>query len=251
MFSLWLKRVIRRLPHSAQQEARRAQCWWQIRNGRFRSPEPDYAGLPHLIRRGDWVVDIGANVGHYTSRFSELAGPAGRVIAFEPIPATFEILAANSRHFPYRNTTLVNAALSDCARIAGMSVPEWAYGGPNYYRAHMTRTGGAVDVLCWAVDSFPFPHRVALIKIDVEGNAAAALRGACRLIERDRPFLIVEGEAHEFLPALTHLGYRAWKYPGSPNVLLACDWPGYEGGPEIVAAGQKMSEHPDLIYRVT
>lgn len=46
---------------------------------------------------GDWALDIGANVGHYTKRMSDLAGPEGRVIAFEPVPDTFAVLCANAQ----------------------------------------------------------------------------------------------------------------------------------------------------------
>src|SRR5690348_7048474 len=40
-----------------------------------------------LVRAGMNVVDIGANAGFYTLAFSRLAGPGGRVWAFEPLPA--------------------------------------------------------------------------------------------------------------------------------------------------------------------
>jgi FkbM family methyltransferase len=241
MPSFWLRHLAAKLPYSLQQEARRLQCRWQIFRGRFRSREPEYDDLRKFVKPGDWVLDIGANVGHYSLRLCELVGPSGRVIAVEPVPATFEILAANSLHFAHRNTTLLNVAISDHASITRMDVPSWSYGGPNYYRAHMTETGGVVDVLCCTVDSLEIPHRVALIKIDVEGNARAALRGGTSLIARDRPMLIIEGEPHEFLPSLTDFDYHAWKYRDSPNVLLAANWQGYEGGPELVDAAQLMS----------
>jgi len=35
-----------------------------------------------LIRRGDWVLDIGANIGAHTLQFADLVGDGGRVIAF-------------------------------------------------------------------------------------------------------------------------------------------------------------------------
>jgi FkbM family methyltransferase len=38
------------------------------------------------IQPGDCVWDVGANVGFYSKKFSQLAGPMGRVYAFEPSP---------------------------------------------------------------------------------------------------------------------------------------------------------------------
>ncbi|WP_446011711.1 hypothetical protein [Candidatus Electrothrix sp.] len=36
--------------------------------------------LPKLIRRGDLVVDVGANIGFYTAIFSKLVGSEGRCL---------------------------------------------------------------------------------------------------------------------------------------------------------------------------
>ena len=44
------------------------------------------------IKLGDIVWDVGANVGHYTMKFAEACGSDGRVVAFEPFPATLECL---------------------------------------------------------------------------------------------------------------------------------------------------------------
>ena len=40
--------------------------------------EPEYGCLGDWIAEGDWVVDVGANVGHYTVRLSQLVGVSGR-----------------------------------------------------------------------------------------------------------------------------------------------------------------------------
>lgn len=47
------------------------------------------------LRPGDVVVDVGANIGYYTLLGARLVGESGRVYAFEPDPASFEILARN------------------------------------------------------------------------------------------------------------------------------------------------------------
>ena len=176
------------------------------------------------------MLDIGANVGHCTLKLSELVGPAGRVIAFEPVPATFEVLTANSHLSPCANITLINAALADRSGIRRIAVPDWPNGIPNYYRASLKDGDDLCRVLCLAVDDLGLRHPIALIKIDVEGAAAAVVAGAMRLIARDRPILIVEGEAAELLPLLESVGYEAWRCPGSPNVILSAGWTGGPGG---------------------
>ena len=48
-----------------------------------------------FIKPGDTVIDVGANIGDLTLPMSLLAGPAGRVYAFESHSDTFHVLAAN------------------------------------------------------------------------------------------------------------------------------------------------------------
>src|SRR5208283_615601 len=48
--------------------------------------------LAGLVRRGDIVFDVGANLGIFTALMSNLVGPGGRVHAFEPSPDTCRLL---------------------------------------------------------------------------------------------------------------------------------------------------------------
>jgi len=45
-----------------------------------------------IIKEGDVVIDIGANVGVYTIFLSKLVGKTGKVYAFEPDPRSISIL---------------------------------------------------------------------------------------------------------------------------------------------------------------
>src|SRR5438128_7943415 len=133
-----LKRIVARLPDRWQFELRRFRYARQIAQGTFDTPEPEYKLLSQWIKPGDWVLDIGANVGHYTKRLSELVGDHGRVIAFEPVPTTFHLLAANVQLFEHSNVTLINAAASDKLGIAGMSMPVFSTGLTNYFQASIS-----------------------------------------------------------------------------------------------------------------
>jgi FkbM family methyltransferase len=212
----WLKRFAKALPDSLQFELRRHYYRWQIRHGRFQTLEPEFALLSTWIRDGDWVIDVGANVGHYTAELSRLVGPTGRVIAVEPIPTTFALLAANVCHFQYRNVTLLNAAITDRCDLVGMSVPKVADGK---YLAHIT--GGTADreVLGLALDELDLPRKIRLMKIDVEGHELAVLRGSERILTEDQPMLIVEVTANATIDLLKCYGYEVQRFPGSPNTV--------------------------------
>jgi protein-L-isoaspartate O-methyltransferase len=53
-----------------------------FRHESFHTNEHEYAFSSKLVEPGDWVLDIGTNVGHYTIMHSKLMGDAGRVVAF-------------------------------------------------------------------------------------------------------------------------------------------------------------------------
>jgi FkbM family methyltransferase len=219
-----LRRAAAQLPNRWQIALKRLHYARQIKHGRFVPPELEYEILHTLISPGDWVIDIGANVGHYTKRFSELAGPEGRVIAFEPVPTAFALLSANAQQFTYSNVSLINAAVSDKLEIAGMSVPNFSTGLPNYYEARLSEDGdAALSVLTLSIDSLRINQRVSLVKIDTEGHESFVLAGMRGLIKKYHPVLIVETESEEVIAGLTSSGYIAEKLQDSHNFILKPD----------------------------
>ncbi len=219
-----LKKLAEYASDRNQQTMKRYYFGRQIRRGVFRSDEPEYESLHELVSEGDWVIDVGANVGHYTLRLSQLVKSSGHVFAFEPIPLTFELLAANCTLSPYRNITLFNAAASDSAGVTTMQVPV-REGRLNYYKARMTTDGTAAN--CWNVfkfkiDALDLPQRVSLVKIDAEGHELHVVQGMTGLIERHHPIVVIERSwATSFLESLGYVGTRrsgspnyVWRYPG-------------------------------------
>lgn len=219
-----LKRLAARLPQLWQYELKHFYYGLQISKHRFFTTEPEYALLSTLLSPGDCVIDVGANVGHYTRRFSELVGKNGRVIAFEPVPETFAVLAGNVQLFPFSNVTLINAAISDKEAFAGISTPLFKTGLKNLYMAHLIHDTDeqqeGLQVMTLRLDPLNIPRRVSLVKIDVEGHEAFALQGMADLLQRDHPTLIVETDSSEVEASLSSMGYLAERLDGSPNILF-------------------------------
>jgi FkbM family methyltransferase len=213
-----LKRVAARLPMGAQHELRRLFFHQQIRRRSFFTDEKEYALLDRFLKPGDWALDIGANVGQYTMRMAELVGPAGRVIAIEPVPETFALLAANARLFKHANVSLLNVAASDRTASVGMEIPRWSEGSQNYYQAHLVPEASGLTIVSFAVDSLSLPQ-MRLVKIDAEGHELPVLRGMRGLLERDHPILIVETGSVETGDLLDAMGYATERLPGSSNLL--------------------------------
>jgi FkbM family methyltransferase len=210
-----IRPLVSLLPGSLRASLRGWHHRRQMSRGKFRSPEPEWDRLGEWVNPGDTVLDVGANVGHYTCRMSELVGPGGRVIAFEPVPATFAALVANSKAFRFRNVTLLNAAVGEAVGTVGMSVPAGAEG------SYLARVDPAAELKCLvlSVDSLALPGPVRAVKIDAEGYEPKVLAGMTELLTRDRPVVILErnAEAERLLEAM---GYTITRSPGkTPNVV--------------------------------
>lgn len=220
----WLKSLASRFPPRLQQELKRVRFQRQLRSGTFATAEPEYVHLAEWIAVGDWVIDVGANVGHYTIRLSQLVGEAGRVLAFEPVPETFELLAANLAFVGAHNVSLFNVAVSASSAIMSLSIPQFPSGLANFYCAGLTSTSpwphdreADFNVMTLALDTLAIPRRVSLVKLDVEGHELSALQGMEQLLRRDRPRLIVEGATAGICSLLGELDYESVQFPQSPN----------------------------------
>ena len=150
----------------------------------------DREQLDYLRRfaAGNVVCDVGANIGNHTLAFAEVAS---RVIAFEPNPLIFELLKLNCRDHP--NVTPLRLAASDSAGTARASAPRTNYGESRITDAPKD---GELPLTFDLVRLDDVPElnaeRVGLIKIDVEGHEANVLRGAERLLRRDKPLVVLE-----------------------------------------------------------
>jgi FkbM family methyltransferase len=167
----------------------------QMKKKMFRSKEADFYRLSEWVSIGDWVIDIGANIGYYTVELAQLVGNKGRVFAFEPVLQTFELLAANVSRLNLENVTLFNLAASENIGRAGINIPKFDTGLDNYYRASLTENCSCRQVFCIPINSVKFPVPIKLVKIDVEGHELQTLKGMSGLLKNDRPLLIVEGDS--------------------------------------------------------
>jgi FkbM family methyltransferase len=202
------------LPATFRAELRALWHSLLIATHHFRCEEPEWQRLEEWVGPGDAAIDVGADVGYYTSRLSELVGTTGHVIAIEPQHESFCALTRNSRLFRHRNVTLLNMAASDTHSFRRMSVPR---GEPGLARIDEL---GAQACLGMTIDGLAIPGPVRLVKIDVEGHELQVLKGMEELLERYRPVIIFESrpDAAEFL-ARRGYALSADRNRRSPNVV--------------------------------
>jgi FkbM family methyltransferase len=90
--------------------------------------------IKKLIRKGDYVIDIGANLGYYSRLFAKLTGPKGKVFSVEPVTLFRKILKINTSGF--KNTTIIPYALgTEDDKSIVMGIPK----SNKYLRHGLTR----------------------------------------------------------------------------------------------------------------
>jgi len=146
-----------------------------------------------LLRPGDCVIDIGANVGYYTMVAAKLVGPAGCVHAFEASPQTAAWLEANATLNPGANIHVHSQAVTDRCGKTEFFAAAADRTGYSSIRDLGEQTAAVATVPTISLDSMltELPA-TRLVKIDVEGAELLALKGMRGLIERDRPYFIFE-----------------------------------------------------------
>ncbi|MBI5451175.1 MAG: FkbM family methyltransferase [Gammaproteobacteria bacterium] len=215
------KTIAARLPFNVQHELKRCYFRSLIAKNKFVTNEPEFQQLDSMISAGDWVIDIGANIGHYTKRFSDIVGASGRVFAFEPVVATFCLLTENARGFKCKNVTLLNVAASENTAETGVSIPQFDTGLMNYYQARLTKDSNSdVKAMTLSLDSLNINNKISLVKIDAEGHEKSVIRGMTKLIENCHPTLIVETSDYDLIAELNSFGYKHERLEGSPNIIF-------------------------------
>ena len=173
------------------------------------------AAFRQLIKPGDVVADVGANIGSHTLLYSELVGPAGQVYAFEPQRQIFQILCGNLALNNISNVDARRQGLGRSRDTLRVSTPS-ADTPANYGGVSLGQEGrDAVEVV--KLDSLKL-ERLDFVKIDVEGMEEAVIRGGLDTIKRLRPKLYVENDSGHtrieqstsLIRLIRSLGYRLW-----------------------------------------
>jgi FkbM family methyltransferase len=218
---------------------------------------PEYNEVPTLkavLGPRDVYVDIGAHLGLYSCIAARMNK---QVVSVEPHPLNVRLLRENTRRNDLRNVEILPVAVSDSPGSAvllggqqgGSLVKGWGGIAANY------ETRVATDTLD-NILAGRFDGQRLVIKVDVEGNELAVLRGARRtLVRTPAPVWMMEiGLTENFAGATNpHFqdifdmfwshGYRAWALSAPGRAITR-----QEVG-RWIAAG--ATEHGDINYMFT
>ncbi|WP_421910907.1 FkbM family methyltransferase [Marinobacter sp.] len=179
--------------------------------------------IKQVVKSGDLVLDIGANIGVHSLVFSTLVGSSGQVVAIEPQSKVRKRLEVNLENNQIDNVVVLGCAIGaeECsARIYDIAKNNdgAATLRPSKPEKHNKFEDIEVKTLDFIEDRTGF-GRFDIVKIDVEGAELEVLKGLSKLFEFRPPrCLFVEcidsnlkrfdTSSEELIARLENFGYR-------------------------------------------
>lgn len=151
-----------------------------------------------LIGPDSVVVDAGANVGFYSLYLASFLTGAGSLYGFEPVPTNWEKLQKNLSHNPHLPIVPLQKGLWYEATNVTLALDEVHGDNHGSFSAGALSTNGdrhSFECQMVTLDSYFEENKIErldLIKMDIEGAEFSALKGAEGLLEKHRPFLLLE-----------------------------------------------------------
>jgi len=187
-----------------------------------------------IIKKGDVVVDIGANIGYYTLLFAKLVGEQGKVFAFEPESNNFALLQKNLKINGYENVIIIKKAVSDISGKRKLYLNEKNLG--QHTTIAPTNNGHAVEVDSIRLDDFfeKSQQKIDFIKIDIEGGEINALKGMSKILKSFRditlmsefnPFLLRKFgiDPQEYENLLKDFNFKIYELDGKRKTIIPFD----------------------------
>ena len=147
-----------------------------------------------IVREGDTVLDIGANIGMVTVLLSDLVGKNGHVHSFEPNPSLLDGLRQTVSRNKITNVTLHPVALGSKPGTLELMVPSHNKGAGSLVRYKGQENCAAINVPVVTLDEICKNEQISsirLIKIDVEGFETEVFLGAQQLLSTIQPDAIL------------------------------------------------------------
>ena len=159
----------------------------------------------NLVRAGEVVFDVGANIGWYTTLAGKLVDD-GKVYAFEPIDVVASELRKNIGLNHLDNVAVQQIALSDRSGFGCIWFSE-----ENWGLSSLTQRNSQKPIRrCIELKTLDHWVRensietVTLIKCDIEGAEILFLRGATETVKHFQPIILLELNT----PALHNFGFE-------------------------------------------
>lgn len=162
--------------------------------------EGDFMHFLNLLKNGDTILDIGANIGVMTVHLARKY-PDSKIIAFEPMPCNIRTFKRVMAHYKLNNVQLIEKALGNHEGEVNMILPTEKkvrmHGLSHVVHSSITEFnhGEVHRAPLTSLDALPELEGVPTvggIKIDVENYEYFVLDGGRNLIKKYRPLIYIE-----------------------------------------------------------
>jgi FkbM family methyltransferase len=211
------------------------KCEYSRKRFIYRKSEvPEVCIMQNIVKEGDCVLDIGANIGYWTTVLSSQVGRGGRVFAFEPNPKTFDLLTKNININDCKNVIARNVGIAEANRSGKLYIDELHSGDDRVYCPTLgmeMNDRSVMDISLRTLDSFKLEidlQRLSFIKIDVQGFEPMVLKGAYNVLESSNPVLLIEfssscyaeagSSMEEFFKIYSELSFKCYIIPTKEKI---------------------------------
>jgi FkbM family methyltransferase len=143
-----------------------------------------------ILKSGDVVLDIGANIGYYTVFMSKIIGKDGKVLCFEPTKYYRDVLKKNVQVNKIENCEIFDYGISD------KNFKQKIYIGGSTATMHWVGKDKPIEeeeIYLKSLDEVDLSlTKLDFIKIDVDGHEPAVLKGAMNTINKYKPIILLE-----------------------------------------------------------
>lgn len=172
--------------------------------------------LWRLTAKGQFVVDIGANIGYTAGICSFRVEAEGAVYAFEPNPFLQERLMSNYAKFPFSNVQLFPFGLSDTKRLGKLVFPDHYNNNQGVAYVDDSSAGNNVEIQLERLDDLvPAGKKIDVMKIDVEGHEVNVFKGSDRLLSTKQISHIIFEDHNKYPSSVSNLllsyGYSIYR----------------------------------------
>jgi FkbM family methyltransferase len=173
-----------------------------------------------LIGKGDYVIDLGANLGYYSLIFSKLVGKTGKVFSIEPVELFRSIFAHNTKN--QKNIELIPYAIGNTDnQIIKMGVPvtsAYFSHGRTHVLSNEENCSMTFDATVMRpVSIFSNLEKLNYLKCDIEGYEGIAIPLFKDILLKFKPILQIEiapENQEELIPFLKNLDYSLFEVKG-------------------------------------
>ena len=174
-----------------------------------------------MIKKGDIVLDIGANIGYYTLIFAKIVGKEGKIYAFEPDLDNLAILKKNVKINGYKNIKIINKVVSNKTGRAKLYLNKYNTGDHRIFNSSDNRNSVEIETI--RLDDYfkhhlPHDEKINFIKMDIQGAEIAAIQGMPLLLKNTSKLQMV---LEFFITGLKFYGFDIEKFI---NLLLKYDF---------------------------